>query len=68
MGVICNTAVDVVGYVTLLQVQLHCLYTVLHRSIIVPLNIVSQLVFIIDIFLFWEEGNNFAVFYVHTAV
>ena len=56
--VICNTSVDVIGSVNLLHVRVQCSYTILHRSIIVTLNVVIRFVFVIDMFVFWEEEKK----------
>jgi hypothetical protein len=69
MGVICNSSVDVIGSVNLLHVRVQCSYTVLHRSIIVTLNVVIRLVFVIDMIVFWEERKNLPDFsYLNFAV
>jgi hypothetical protein len=69
MDVICNTLVDVIVSVNLLHVRVQCSYTVLHRSIIVTLNVVIRLVFVIDMFVFWEERRNLLNFiYLNFAV
>jgi len=58
MGVICNTPVDVIGSVNILHVRVQSSYTILHRIIIVTLNVFIRFVFVINTFVFWEERKN----------
>jgi len=58
MGLICNTSVGVIGSVNLLHVRVQCSYTILHRSIIVTLNVVIRVFFVIDMFIYWQERKK----------